>query len=150
MTRNRLGILKTASSTSLQRWWALIEACILLISSKIALTFIPFNQLSKLLTLFNKATSRHYTVEAKFLISDPIWAINCICRRLPLKFVCFPRGVAAAIMLWRRGIDCRLCFGVAAKLDNTYPSHVWVALFDDYVIIGKNVDEKYTLIFTIP
>ena len=46
------------------------------------------------------------------------------CRLAPLNFVCYPRALAAHLMLRRRGVSTQLYFG--ASIDSGQPPHAWL------------------------
>jgi hypothetical protein len=53
------------------------------------------------------------------------WAVRFMAARVPFKAVCLQQGVAAKMMLRRRGIRSALHFGVARK-DTGLDAHAWL------------------------
>ena len=65
------------------------------------------------------------------------WAVEAAARRAPWTPLCFERGLAAHVMLRRRGRDSALCYGARSD-DSLGPSaHVWVCLEGRHVIGGE-------------
>lgn len=55
--------------------------------------------------------------------------------RLPWRPVCFQRGLAAHLMLRRRGIPSVLHYGVRQSTDRGLDAHVWITV-DRQVVVG--------------
>src|SRR5665213_3764345 len=63
------------------------------------------------------------------------WAVEAWARRVPWKAVCFQRGLAAHVMLRRRGLNSILHYGVARKEEEGLAAHVWISL-DGTILLG--------------
>ena len=69
--------------------------------------------------------------------------------RVPWRAVCFQQGLAAQLMLRRRGLAARLYYGARWDDDGTLVAHVWVRSGDINVIGCKGV-ERYGLLAVFP
>lgn len=101
----------------------LAEAFVLLAFSTIALRLLPF---AKILELASWPLRPTRISDPKTLPSAVGWAVAACARRAPWRAVCFPQGLAAQIMLRRRGIDSTLYYGAAPGPKAGLSAHVWV------------------------
>jgi len=77
------------------------------------------------------------------------WAVVAAARRAPWGPRCFERGLAAHLMLRRRGEDSRLCYGARNDAERGPAAHVWVKL-GDADIVGGDEAGRYALLATFP
>jgi len=75
-------------------------------------------------------------------------AIAAWARRVPWRAVCFQQGLAAQLMLRRRGLAAALHYG-AVREDGHLVAHVWVRSGDTDVI-GCEGAERYGLLAVFP
>jgi hypothetical protein len=68
-------------------------------------------------------------------------AIMCCAKQLPWECVCFPQGLAAQLMLRRRGIRSTLYYGAANDKIKGLNAHVWVRVGDIDVIGTENASD---------
>lgn len=69
-------------------------------------------------------------------------------RRVPWRAVCFQQGLAAQLMLRRRGLAARLHYG-ATRDEGRLVAHVWVRSGETDVIGCERLD-RYGLLATFP
>jgi hypothetical protein len=101
------------------------EAIVLLALAWIAIAILPFRAVGWIACRFlNQHRSPEETRNAT--IRRVRWAIRASAKRVPFRAVCFQQGLAAQIMLHRRGIDSTLYFGAAPDNARGLVAHVWV------------------------
>ena len=88
------------------------------------------------------------------LAADIRWAVLAAARRAPWRTVCIHRGLAAQIMLRRRGAPSRLYYGArsgGARVDGSQglAAHVWVRLGDRVVVGGEGAD-RFAVLAAFP
>jgi Transglutaminase-like superfamily len=64
------------------------------------------------------------------------WAVENIGARAWMRALCLPRALAAHAMLRRRGIESRLCLGVARDRGGALSAHAWVEIGNDKIVGG--------------
>jgi len=126
----------------------LCEALLFLVLAKIAINVLPFNQLLKLLGRTHVKAQRQ-GIEREIQCKNVVWAVNCITNNMPLKFVCFPRGISVKTMLALRNIETTLYYGVSRIQTEKLSAHVWVM---DGVkgVIGFDIAQDYVILFLVP
>jgi hypothetical protein len=77
------------------------------------------------------------------------WAIITCARHIPWRAMCFQQGLAAHLMLRRRGIPSVLYYGAAPDNQGGLSAHVWVRDSGDYVVGGESVS-RYAVLATFP
>jgi len=110
-----------------------VEAVAWLLAARLALIFIPFPQLARLLGTFVPPTdqrvlqARQERSEAHACLAEDIgWAVTRSARYVPFKAVCLPQAMAARIMLRRRGVRSVLHFGAAKGREKPLDAHAWL------------------------
>lgn len=88
------------------------------------------------------------------LAADIRWAVLAAARRVPWRTVCIHRGLAAQVMLRRRGAPSRLFYG--ARSDGSpdegsqgLAAHVWVKL-GDRIVVGGEGAEQFAVLAAFP
>ena len=77
------------------------------------------------------------------------WAIMSTATRVPWRAMCFQQGLAAQLMLRRRGIPSVLYYGAAQDESSGLRTHVWVR--DGKVdVIGGEVAHHFAILATFP
>lgn len=109
---------------------------------------MPFRCLTALLDrqLKTDAVPRQIGIE---IAKEVQWSIESASRHLPIKLVCFPRGIAAYLMLRRRRVDIQLYYGISNRKDSIYAGHVWVK-YGNLGIVGCEQLEQYAVLMTFP
>lgn len=77
------------------------------------------------------------------------WAVQAAALRLPLRLVCFQKGLALHRMLHRRGIASELHYGVAQDGERGLRAHVWVT-YGGRDVIGGAEAAGFTRLATFP
>jgi hypothetical protein len=77
------------------------------------------------------------------------WAISASAARVPWRALCFQQGLAAQLMLRRRGIPSVLYYGAAQDDRDGLSAHVWVR-DGDVDVIGGEIADRFTILATFP
>lgn len=79
------------------------------------------------------------------------WAVDRAAKRSPFRAKCFEQGLAAQIMLRRRGIDSTLLYGVTPDKNPNRPlrAHVWIET-DRFPVVGDSDPDEFALLATWP
>lgn len=77
------------------------------------------------------------------------WAIGASAARVPWRALCFQQGLAAQLMLRRRGIPSVLYYGAAQDEGDGLSAHVWVR-DGDVDVIGGEIAHRFTILATFP
>jgi hypothetical protein len=80
---------------------------------------------------------------------DVGWAIAAWARRVPWRAVCFQQGLAAQMMLRRRGLAAALYYGARHDEGGKLVAHVWVRS-GDLDVIGCEGADAYGLLAVFP
>jgi len=75
------------------------------------------------------------------LADEVRWAVLAAARRAPWRTACFPRGLAAQIMLRRRGVPARLYYGARSDDSAGLAAHVWVRAGGRMVVGGEGAED---------
>jgi len=76
------------------------------------------------------------------------WAIVTVARQVPWCAWCFQQGLAAQLMLRRRGIPSVLYYGAGSD-DSGLSAHVWVR-DGDVDVIGGDIAYRFAVLATFP
>ena len=77
------------------------------------------------------------------------WAILATARLVPWRAVCFQQGIAAQLMLRRRGIPSVLFYGAAQDELAGLFAHVWVR-DRDVNVVGGEIAHRFAMLATFP
>jgi Transglutaminase-like superfamily len=77
------------------------------------------------------------------------WAIGACARWVPWRAKCFEQGLAAQLMLRRRGMLSLLYYGAAPEDKRGLSAHVWVRC-GDVDVIGCEIAPAYAVLATFP
>jgi transglutaminase superfamily protein len=125
----------------------LAEALVTLAFASLAIRLAPFRRVVRAASAFDRppvpATAGDPPLERI------IWAVLAVARRVPWKAVCFQRGLAAHVMLRRRGIGSFLHYGVAQGEPAGLQAHVWVSAAGR-TILGGDEAPAFTCLATYP
>lgn len=77
------------------------------------------------------------------------WAILACSKRVPWSAKCFQQGLAAQIMLRRRGIPSKLFYGAASANDGNLSAHVWVC-DGDFNVVGGEHSSQFAILASFP
>jgi len=124
------------------------EAFFLLAASSLLIALVPFRILGRIAAWkFPAATPDPGRRNAE--IAKVRWAVSACARRAPWRAVCFQQGLAAQLMLRRRGIPSVLYYGAALDTKGGLAAHVWIR--DGNVdVIGGEAANKFAVLATFP
>src|SRR5262245_55324563 len=77
------------------------------------------------------------------------WAIVATARRVPWRAMCFQQGLAAQLMLRRRGVPSVLYYGAAPDERSGLSAHVWVRE-GSVDVIGGEIASRFAVLATFP
>jgi hypothetical protein len=77
------------------------------------------------------------------------WAIISAAARVPWRAMCFQQGLAAQLMLRRRGIPSVLYYGAAQNEKTGLIAHVWVRV-GDVDVIGAETAHRFAILAEFP
>jgi hypothetical protein len=125
-----------------------VEAACMLTFFRAALNILPTRRLTA--WMGNRGEEQHPVPHARAMqiIRRVEWSIEAVVRHAPLKFVCFPRSLAAYFMLRRRHIASRLFYGVAREGDEL-KAHTWVKV-GERTVVGGEVESQFTVVNIFP
>jgi hypothetical protein len=105
---------------------------------KAGLLVLPFKTMRRLLKIDLEADP-----EAKFRDSEyekkVVWAIEALCRRLPVFKNCLNRALATQLMLRKSGREAQLLIGVTRGPQGKFEAHAWLER-DGKIVIGTLPD----------
>ncbi|MEG8013973.1 lasso peptide biosynthesis B2 protein [Sphingomonas sp. 22R3R2A-7] len=106
---------------------ALAEAIVLLGLAAPLIRLVPFRTIAAAMST-PIGSARHDAAVIAATVERVAWAIDRSAKRVPTRALCFERGLAAHLMLRRRGIDSTLVYGVApgGSDGSVLRAHVWV------------------------
>ena len=125
-----------------------LEATFWLAIAKLAIAVLPFRQVGLLASRPIRQTEipRQTHVNGVRRIR---WAISASATRVPWRALCFQQGLAAQLMLRRRGIPSVLYYGAAQDDRDGLSAHVWVR-DGDVDVIGGEIADHFTILATFP
>lgn len=123
------------------------EAFCLLLVMALAIRSLPFSKLKAIAScaLAKRKSDRVADLEMLRCVK---WAIAAAARRSPLRAKCFEQGLAAQVMLRRRGIDSALFYGLA-RSDLALAAHVWVVA-GSVPICGTQNAGRFSALLRLP
>ena len=77
------------------------------------------------------------------------WAVTSTAARVPWRAKCFQQGLAAQVMLRRRGIPSVLYYGAAQDERRGLHAHVWVR-DGDVAVIGGEIAHRFAILAAFP
>ena len=126
----------------------LVEAMFLLAVAAIAIAVLPFRLVMRIAE--RSVGRRTPTPQTRLLETRRArWAIAACARRVPWRAMCFQQGLAAQIMLRRRGIPTVLYYGAAPDEQGHLSAHVWVR-DGEFDVVGGEVAINYAVLATFP
>jgi hypothetical protein len=126
----------------------LAESVAWLAVASFAIAVLPFPRIA---TIASRRTHRASLAgdARQSLVSRIRWAVGAASARVPWRAVCFQQGLAAHLMLRRRGVDSTLYYGAAHAPDSSLAAHVWVRA-GDLDVVGCELAPQYALLATFP
>lgn len=142
--------------TIMRKYWRLpkhdrlllLEATILLAVAAMAIGILPFRLVGRLAALLpsRQKPSRDMS---EAIVQRIRWALGSCASRVPWRAMCFQQGLAAQLMLRRRGIPSVLYYGAAPDDQRGLSAHVWVR-FDDIEVVGGDIASRFAVLTTFP
>ncbi len=126
----------------------LVEAAFSLLIARLAIALLPFRCLDGSLNCPSKKPGISGAKRDR-LRNEISWAVGAAAKHLPVKTVWFLRGLAAQMMLRRRGICSTLYYGVANLPERGLVAHVWVK-DGSHGVVGHGVAGQYTELIRYP
>ena len=122
----------------------LAEAGAAILAASLAVRLVPFRTLAERLSRGGK-NAAPADAETVYWLRRAVlaWA-----RRLPWRTLCFEQGLAAFVLLRRRGLAATLHYG-AATIEGELKAHVWVTSGKSEVVGCEN-KEDYGLLARFP
>ncbi len=140
----------------LRKWWRLswrdrfllIEAIFWLAASGIVIAVVPFRRVAALAACpIRKPTPSHETCLTE--VRRVRWAVAATASRMPWRALCFQQGLAAQLMLRRRGVPSVLYYGAARDDQSGVIAHVWVRS-GNVDVVGCEIASRYVVLATFP
>jgi Transglutaminase-like superfamily len=104
---------------------------------RLALWWIPFRNLRRMVNSLTKTRSRG---AHRFSVDQLSWAVRVTSRYVP-RATCLTQALALHILIKRAGFDSRIRIGVA-KRGRHLEAHAWVES-QDRIVIGDYESERY-------
>lgn len=142
-----LDLRKISSKISKEKM-LITEAVLFLVAARIGLVFLPFRRIVLLLNQ-TPVDNLLENDNSKELVSKIGWAVNAVANHLPIRLVCFPRGLAAHWMLQRRGLASTLYYGISRLPEKQLLAHVWVK-HGGQGVVGCDNEADYAVLMHFP
>jgi len=136
-----LTFVRQVRSLSGSEAYALIEALVLVTLAAPAVRLVPFRRLGRLAATPVKRALAAEGERAR-IVHTVAWAVDVASRVSRLRALCFECGLAAQIMLRRRGVPSTLYFGAAPNHQKGLGAHVWV-MAGDIDVTGGDVASSF-------
>ena len=125
----------------LRQWWRLpareqqllVRAAVLLALLKVALRFLPFAKVQRLVALTRVAARARPRRRGE--IERIVWAVSTAGYHVP-RSTCLTTALAAQVLLERHGIPACLRIGVTRPESGPFLAHAWVESAGQ-IVIGK-------------
>ena len=148
--------MRLRPSTFLQRFWRLswqhrlllLEAFLWLAIGGIAIAVLPFRHVGRLAARPIRRPTLPYQATLN-KVQGIRWAIIATAARVPWRALCFQQGLAAQLMLRRRGIPSVLYYGAAQGEGTGLSAHVWVRV-GEIDVIGGEIAHRFAILATFP
>lgn len=132
---------------------AFVEAWVLLLLAAPAVRMLPLSWIGRVATLGPYCKTPLSADRLEVLTWIVHWAVSRAAKRSPLRAKCFEQGLAAQIMLRRRGIDSTMLYGVGTRASTSIPgpinAHVWIET-EQFPVIGDPEPGNFALMATWP
>ncbi len=117
------------------------EAMICLTAASLLISLLSFRKVARLMMSGRKTV----VTAPEALARQTAWAVNACANRVPWRAVCFQRGLAAQMMLRRRGWAAVLNYGIRRDDDGALAAHVW-ARSGDVDVIGCEIAGDFQVV----
>ncbi|VVS98202.1 conserved hypothetical protein [Sphingomonas aurantiaca] len=122
----------------------LIEALAMLAMASLLIAILSFRRIAAIAAVRRSATAATPAQARAIERAVAAWG-----RRVPWRAVCFQQGLAAQLMLRRRGLAAALYYGAARDETGQLIAHVWVRS-GAVDVIGCEGAERYGLLAVFP
>jgi hypothetical protein len=122
----------------------LVESLFWLATARLIVLLLPFQVLSKALGVHMGESARDDDPRVHQLIRQISWAILAVSRRAPWRCRCLEQGIAAKMMLRRRGVGNTLYLGVARGTAGV-EAHAWLRN-GSYYLTGGAERERFAVV----
>jgi Transglutaminase-like superfamily len=126
----------------------LIEAAIWLAIATLGAAVLPLRTFGGLTAVPNPHREKPQQTGAR-IGRDVCWAIVTCARRLPWRTGCLQKGIAAQIMLKRRGIPSVLHFDEAPRDGHALAAHIWTRDLNLH-LINDEIDPHFASLAQFP
>lgn len=126
----------------------LMEAIIWLILTSLAISVLPFRYVIAVASRPPRRSAPPLALRAA-VTSGVRWAILAGARRVWWHTACFQQGLAAHLMLRRRGIPSALYYGAVPGTNGEPKAHVWVQ-DDTSDVVGGEFAADFAVLATFP
>ena len=123
-----------------------VEAMLRLFFARVLVVALPFRILSRRLSAHMRESTSVHDAAHEPLLRRVRWAIAAASRRAPWRCKCLEQGVAAKMMLRKRGVANTLYMGLA-RADAAVEAHAWLRSGATYVTGGAG-RERFTVVST--
>ena len=110
---------------------ALVEAAATLALASAMVRFAPFRRVA---ALASRPVATAGGTDAAAASARIAWAVRAAARRARFRAVCIEQGLAAQLMLRRRGFASTMHYGVSPDEARGLTAHVWVTLHGHPVV----------------
>lgn len=126
----------------------LLEAVAWLAVTSILVALAPFRRIAAIACRPPRRTPLTDAAR-EVTVSQVQWAISATSTRVFWRAVCFQQGLAAQLMLRRRGVPSVLYYGASQRADTGLAAHVWVRA-GDLDVVGCETASQYALLASFP
>jgi hypothetical protein len=124
----------------------LVEALVYIAVARGFVAFVPFRRLAAMLSRSALADPKSGSDE---IVVRVRWAVQVWASRVPWRAMCFEQGLAAHLMLRRRGVNSVLYYGAAPNIEGRLAAHVWV-LYKGANVVGGEIASQFAVLATFP
>jgi hypothetical protein len=148
MTRQVISLAKKFLQLPRHDRLLLVEATLWLAIARVAIALLPFRRVGRLASRPIRRSEPLPQIRLRE-VKGIRWAIVVAARRVPWRAMCFQQGLAAQIMLRRRGVPSTFHYGAALDNESGLSTHVWVR-DGDVDVIGGEIASHYAQLVTFP
>lgn len=119
----------------------------MLAAARIAILNLPFPTIGRIASV--RPGARRAPAASAERLERVRWAVTACARRVPFRALCFEQGLAAQVMLRRRGIRSTLYYGAKLDANRTLVAHVWVC-HGNVGVIGADTRDGFNTLASFP
>lgn len=119
----------------------LVETTLLLAFAALCIAILSFERVTKVAAGGRRNLQAASPAAARRLA----WAVAACARRVPWRALCFEQGLAAQLLLRRRGLKSELCYGIRPDRGDGLTAHVWVRS-GEVDVVGCETAADYGLV----